>query len=106
MWYCIWPDQICSLAKIDLSSYFEQDITVVPTVSTTSPQEAQATPKKSTDPCPSINTSPPIPAAPPISAAPIALYSLINLINTILYNIIYHLLPSIYAHYLLLFKRQ
>jgi len=97
---------MCYLAKIDLSSYLEQDITVVPTVSTTSPQEAQATPKKSTDPCPSINTSPPIPAAPPISAAPIALYSLINLINTILYNIIYHLLPSIYAYYLLLFKRQ
>ena len=94
MWYCIWPDQTRYLAKIDLSSHPEQDITTTPAGSTTSPQEARATPKESIDPRPSTNTSPPTPAA---LAAP---YPLIDLINTILHNLIYHRLPSIYACYL------
>ena len=89
MWCCVWPDPTRYLAKIDLSSHPEQDITTTPTGSTTSPQEA--TPTESTDPRPSTNTTP---------AALTAPYPLIDLINTILHNLIHHRLPSIHVRYM------
>ena len=93
MWCCVWQDQMCYLANIDMSSHPEQDITTTPTANTTSPQEAQETLKESTDSRLSTNISPLAPTA-------LTAYPLLTLICTILHNLMHHLLPSIYLCYL------